>query len=256
MQASVRLSRSGQLAELFPDTLTHNGVVLSIGGAEQSHVEVDDPSFLLHDYIRRMRSIITAGFGDERPSNALHLGAGALTLPRWLQHWQPGLAQTVVDYEPELVEFVLQHLPMHPKPESVVDDAAAALIEQLAGRAYDLVVVDLFNSDQAPGHLTTAEFFENCLARVSPRGLLVVNFGDDAGMRFARRLTSTMVSVLGPGALLAAPDEVLGGGSEGNLVLAAAARGFSQGQQNMIWAAGPHPGSLLSGDELIAWTGS
>ena len=46
---SVRLSHSGMLAELTADDLTDSGVVLSIGEpqigmAEQSHVEVDDPT--------------------------------------------------------------------------------------------------------------------------------------------------------------------------------------------------------------------
>ncbi|WP_258934571.1 hypothetical protein [Nesterenkonia pannonica] len=38
-----------------------------------------------------------------------------MTLPRWLLVTWPGIEQTVVDYEPELVAFVLEHLPMAPR---------------------------------------------------------------------------------------------------------------------------------------------
>lgn len=41
----IRLSYSGQTAELSHDPVTEHGVMLSIGGDEQSHVEVGDPTF-------------------------------------------------------------------------------------------------------------------------------------------------------------------------------------------------------------------
>ena len=253
-------------AELTADDLTETGVVLSTGTAEtgmaeQSHVEVGDPTFLLHDYLRRMRSVLTAtapGLLGTAPTTVLHLGAGALTLPRWLeQHW-PQIRQTVVDFEPELVDFVLKHLPMRSAPESLVADAAEALTGPLAGREFDVVVVDLFNSDQAPQRLISSEFFLRVQQRIRPGGLMLVNFGDDAGMGFARRLVSTMLSTLGPGGadpdagLLTAPDSVLGRVEEGNLVFAAVPDGqFTESQLQQIWAAGPHPGEVLSGEALI-----
>ncbi|WP_258934572.1 hypothetical protein [Nesterenkonia pannonica] len=60
LPARVRLSRSGLTATLEHDSITESGVVLTIGAAEQSHVEAQDPAFLLHDYLRRMRSVLTA----------------------------------------------------------------------------------------------------------------------------------------------------------------------------------------------------
>lgn len=263
-----KLSRSGMLAELSRDDLTDSGVVLSIGEpqigmAEQSHVEVADPSFLLHDYVRRMRSVMTTTapdlFDQAEPAAALHLGAGALTLPRWMEQRFPDISQTVVDHEPELVEFVLKHLPMRSVPESVVADAAEALKNRLADRRFDVVVVDLYNSEQAPAQLTSAPFFRQVLQRIRPGGLLLMNFGDDADMIFARRLVSTLLSAVendADAALLTAPDPVLSGQEEGNLVFASlVGSSFSQEQLQQIWAAGPHPGEVLSGATLISWAG-
>src|SRR5690625_59750 len=165
------------IAELARDDLTDSGVVLSIGDprigmAEQSHVEVADPSFLLHDYVRRMRSVMTTTaqdlFDQAEPASALHLGAGALTLPRWMERLWPAISQTVIDHEPELVAFVLKHLPMRSAPESIVADAAEALGDRLADRRFDVVVVDLYNSEQAPDQLTSATFFRQVLQRLRP----------------------------------------------------------------------------------------
>ncbi|GAB3848626.1 spermidine synthase [Nesterenkonia populi] len=255
---TVRLSRSGELAVLEKDPITESGAVLLIGEAEQSHVEVDDPAFLLHDYIRRMRSVLTAVSSSQHwtPESALHLGAGALTLPRWMDDRWSGIEQTVVDYEPELVGFVLEHLPMRSVPASVVADAAEALTAHLAGQQYDVVVIDLFNSAEAPAHLIEESFFRQALALVRRGGLLLMNFGDDAGMRFARALTRTVLAAADEEAsrvLLAGPDQVLSAHAEGNLILAVAGEDFTDAELNQIWAAGPHPGDLLSGDELRQW---
>lgn len=258
---SIRLSHSGQVAELSQDPLTEDGVMLSIGGAEQSHVEVGDPDFLLHDYIRRMRSVLTARASpehDDALSSALHLGAGALTLPRWMAAWRPGISQTVVDIEPELVDFVLTHLPMEPAPENVVGDAAEVLSPggTLTERSYGTVVVDLFNSASAPETLTTGEFFRSAWTAVSPAGLLLVNFGDEADMSFARRLTQTLMQSVGESSrtcLLSAPQDVLSRQAEGNLVFATSSTDFTENELGQIWAAGPHPAEVLSGEDLENW---
>ncbi|WP_150461104.1 spermidine synthase [Nesterenkonia ebinurensis] len=268
LPATTRLSHSGRIAELTRDDLTDSGVVLCIGEpgemTEQSHVEARDPGFLLHDYIRRIRSVITSLLPPEELELGaiLHLGAGALTLPRWVEHQWPQAAQTVVDIEPELVGFVLEHLPMRRVPESVVADAAQVLTADgdLSGRRFEVVVVDLFNSSQAPDSLTELKFFQNVLGALTPGGLMVMNIGDDAGMEFARRLTGRLLEALGREgvsahyALLTAPDTVLSGEDEGNLVFAARPSWpLRETETSQIWAAGPHPGDVLSGEDLHAW---
>ncbi|MBO0594448.1 fused MFS/spermidine synthase [Nesterenkonia sp. E16_7] len=302
---SQRLSFSGQLAELVEDDLTEDGVVLSIGGAEQSHVELGDPDYLLHDYLFRMGAVLqtcarerlgraaSAGASAAGASSAtaevprvLHLGAGALTLPRFIEHHWPAVEQTVVDIEPELVEFVLEHLPMRRSPRNLVADAAAVLGPggALEGVSFDVVVVDLFNSAAAPEHLRSPEFHRAVLKQVVPGGLLLVNLGDEPPMDFVR---AQVVSLLDAAALtaeasaasgapepsgtpetsgalgieqaarcamLSAPSDVLEARVEGNLSFAAR-RGaaLEQTELNALWAAGPHPGDVLSAEELLDW---
>ncbi len=268
---SQRLSFSGSLAELHRDDLTEDGVVLSIGGAEQSHVEVGDPGFLLHDYLIRMAAVLQTcarerlSAGGAQAPQILHLGAGALTLPRWLEHHFPGVEQTVLDIEPELVEFVLDHLPMRTRPHSLIADAATAIAPGgvLHGRTFDVVVVDLFNSAEAPGRLTSAAFHSRAFEQVAPGGLLLMNLGDEPPMDFVRAQVASLLDTwAGPGdsgdsgdaALLSAPADVLEARAEGNLTFAARRSApLEQTELNAIWAAGPHPGDVLSGEELHQW---
>lgn len=278
---SQRLSSSGQLAELTRDDLTEDGVVLSIGGAEQSHVEVGDPDYLLHDYLFRMGAVLQTCARDRLDPitrahsgvpRVLHLGAGALTLPRWIEHHWPGAEQTVVDIEPELVEFVLEHLPMRTSPRNLVADAAAVLGSggALQGLSFDVVVVDLFNSSAAPEHLRGPEFHRAVFEAVVPGGVLLVNLGDEPPMDFVRSQVASLLEAAAAtssppdtaqsaeeaarSALLSAPSDVLEAQAEGNLTFAAR-RGarLEQTELNALWAAGPHPGDVLSAEELHQW---
>lgn len=272
LPASVRLSASGTIAELHRDELTDSGVVLSIDGAEQSHVEVADPDFLLHDYTVRKAAVLRTAARDlvraEARGRVLHLGAGALTLPRWLGHHAPGLEQTVVDVEPELVDFVLAHLPMEPAPRSVVADAATVFAEDgaLAGERFDLVLVDLFNSSEAPEALTSTAFHRTTLGATAEGGLLLMNLGDEPPMDFAAeqvRRVAAALSLLGAAAeglwdrlLLTAPADVVAGEAEGNLVLAVSPQTpFAETTVNAVRASGPHPGETLTGAALRDWAG-
>lgn len=257
-----RLSRYGTLAQLRRDDLTEAGVVLHLDGVEQSHVESDDPGWLLHDYTLRIAAVLDAlGMGD----SVLHLGAGALTLPRWIEHraTERGMSQpqqTVLDIEPELVDFVLHALPMQNPPRSVVADAAIALAPggHLHRHRYDVVVVDLFNSADAPESITGDTFCRDLAAAVSDEGLLVVNLGDDANLRFARRQVTRLVQQAADDdwtrCLLTAPQNVIASETEGNLVFAAGPHSLPSRALETVWAAGPHPGEVLTGAELRQWT--
>ena len=119
-----------------------------------------------------------------------------------------------------------------------------------------MIIVDLFNSAEAPASLVSSEFFDQVLAALNPRGLMLMNLGDDAGMEFAREVTSTLLAAVGEpeSSLLTGPDAVLSAHEEGNLVFAAVpGEGFTDFERQLVWAAGPHPGEVLTGAELTDW---
>ncbi|MFD0824016.1 spermine synthase, partial [Micromonospora zhanjiangensis] len=72
------------LAALVPDPARPGGRILLLDGVEQSYVDVTDPTYLHFDYVRRMASVIDTATPAGAPLRALHLGAGGLTLPRFV----------------------------------------------------------------------------------------------------------------------------------------------------------------------------
>lgn len=106
----VRLA-DGTLARILPSEYA-NGYELIVDGTPQSHVDLDDPTHLHFEYVARMGAVIDQLRMPRQPLTAVHLGAGALTIPRYVEATRPGSRQQVIELEPALTGLVREHLPL------------------------------------------------------------------------------------------------------------------------------------------------
>lgn len=252
----ARLLRSGLRAVVRRDRFTAGGFELVVDGTPQSHVDLDDPTHLFFEYIQRMGLVIDQV--RPGPVTALHLGAGALTLPRYIAATRPGSRQQVIELEPELVELVREALPL-PRGASIrvrYGDARATLRSLPSGLrgTVDVLVVDVFGGARIPAHVTSVEFYEECRAFLAPEGVLLVNVADGAGAAFARGQAATLQTAFASVAVLA-ESAVLRGRRFGNFVLVAATGELPLEWMPRLLAGGPHPAAIVSGREARDWTG-
>lgn len=252
----IRLGRSGTIARVAPDGYSAHGWVLELGGVEQSHVDLADPRTIRHEYLRRIAAVVDTLGRPHRPLDVLHLGAGALTLPRYVQVTRPGSRQVVIEIERELPGFVIDRLPLPAGTdlEVVVGDAREELAA-MPGVLVDLMVLDVFTGEETPEHLACRDFYAEAIGRLAPGGVLLVNIGDDAGLRFFARQAQALeeaaaaAGVGGPWTL--AEAHLLEQRLAGNLVLGAGdgLAGPEAPQRRAAWlAAGPHPAGVLDPD--------
>src|SRR5882724_13603756 len=82
-------------AELMRDLDRPNGWLLSVDGVAQSYVDLDDPSYLEFDYVRRIADVIDCVAPDTVPLDVLHVGGGACTVPRYIAATRAGSRQLV-----------------------------------------------------------------------------------------------------------------------------------------------------------------
>lgn len=250
-------------AEIAWDELTE-GWVLSIGGAEQSHVDLADPSRVFYEYLQRIAAACDVLRPSGRPVTALHLGGGAMTLPRRLAAVRPGSEQIVIELARELPGFVLEHLPWpDARPPRILIGDARAQLAQLRGEragALDLVVLDVFAGDDAPPHLRERSFYEEIAEVLAPDGALAVNVGDDPGLRFFQEQAERMLGARREGCEPAFADvwclseaAMLGRQRAGNLILLGSPSPLPREHLEALRAAGPHPGAVLDRMELEAW---
>jgi hypothetical protein len=253
LPAGVTLSRSGLRAQLSKDRFTTSGVVLSVDGIAQSLVNPEDPTDLQFEYIRRIGHIVDLFRPASAPITAVHLGAGALSVPRYIAHTRPGSRSQVIEWEQELVDLVRTHIPWDPSWSIRVryGDARESLGSLPFGLmgSVDLVVVDLFSGSSTPSHLTTLEFYQEIRPLLRPDGVVVINVVDGRPQNFTRAQCRTLREVFGFVGL-SGESGVVRGRRFGNVVLVATI----QPDEPQWWVGlqrlGPHPTSVLSGVSL------
>ncbi len=243
----------GLVAEIRADRWQRGAHELILDGTPQSHVNLTDPSDLFYEYVRRMGHVIDLVRPKGEAITALHLGAGGLTLPRYIDATRPGSRQQVIEIDPALVDFVREELPWDRQASIRIRygdarETLAKLPEGLLG-AVDVLVVDVFAGARTPPHVTSAEFYREAAARLRPDGVLLVNVADGPPQPYARSQAATIREAVGPAVVLA-ESGVFKGRRFGNFVIAASPRGIPESWIQPLHSAGPHPASVATGDEL------
>jgi SAM-dependent methyltransferase len=208
-------------AELVPDGDRPSSWTLLVDGTPQSHVDLADPTHLEFEYVRRMATAIDLSGPAGSPLRVLHLGGGALTLPRYVAATRPGSPQRVVEIDGPLVELVRRELPLDPKAKIRVRVGdAREVVTGARSDGYDLVVLDVFAGARTPKHLASREFFTEIARVLAADGRLIANVADGPPLRHARAQVATIRAAL-PEACLIADAGVLRGRRFGNLVVVA-----------------------------------
>ncbi|QGN49029.1 methyltransferase domain-containing protein [Micromonospora sp. WMMC415] len=238
--------------ELVVDPARPTGRTLLAAGVEQSYVDVADPRYLHFEYVRRMAAVIDLAAPAGRPVRALHLGGGALTLPRYLAATRPGSTQVVVERDRAVVELVTRELPPPPVEIHVAD--AREAVSAAPDGAYDLVLADIYRAARMPPHVTTVGFAAEVARVLRPDGIHLVNVTDLPPLVHARVQAATLRAVFA-GVCLVADRRMLRGRRYGNLVLAAGRRPGRLPVPRLVARAlrDPVPGGVLHGPALNAF---
>ncbi len=255
-RSSRYLRTSGVHATIEPDPWNPHGMVLSIDSAEQSHVDLAEPQHVFYEYLRRIANAVDLVKPGGKPITALHLGAGALTLARYIQATRPGSIQHAVELERELLDYVVEQLPLPAgmNLSTHIGDARGELAALPEGLLFDVVIVDIFSGPEAPAHLACAEFYREAAAILAPGGFLAVNVGDEAGFTLVSSQTAALQGVF-PQVAAYGTTMLFTRRYPGNIILLASNDPWHAGWAQQLIAAGPHPATVLTGVELDELSG-
>lgn len=245
------------LPELMQDLDRRNSWQLTIGGTPQSHVDLDDPTYLEYEYIRQIAHLIDLCAPPGEPIRALHLGGGALTLARYIAVTRPDSGQQAVEIDGALLDFVRRELPL-PRNARVrlrTGDARDVLSRVPEG-AFDLVVTDVYAAARIPAHFTSVEYAGLVRRALRPGGVHAANLADGTGdgLRFTRSQVANARHHFAHVALLADPG-ILRGRRYGNVILLSSGVPLPIDQLVRRAASDPFPSRVVHGDDLETFTG-
>jgi spermidine synthase len=170
-----------------------------------SYVDLEDPTHLEFDYTRWMGEAIDDMAGG--PLEAVFIGGGGFTLPRYVAATRPGSRSRVLEVDGDLVALARERLGLRTGPALAVDigDARVTLRSEPTDSA-DLVVGDAFGGVAVPWHLTTLEFAEDIRRVLRPDGLYLLNVIDYEPLGLARAEAATLREVFEHVAVVGHPE--------------------------------------------------
>jgi spermidine synthase len=164
----VRRDRKKTLETLVLDHLIH------------SYTDLKDPGYLKYEYIQIYEEIVRWQAQKRNSCNALFIGGGGYTFPRFLNAKYKHAAIDVVEIDPEIIRVGEHYLGIAKDAHirSYNEDGRWFVMTRKEQGKYDYVFGDAFNDLSIPYHLTTKEFALQLKRLMKPDGLLLANVID------------------------------------------------------------------------------
>ncbi len=241
-------------ARITTDEIRPSGRVLWLDTLRHSYIDLEDPTYLQFRYSKLFEDII-AIHAPAGPLDALYIGGGGFTLPRWLSAIRAGSTNTVLEIDEGLVSIAEQRLGLDPAEiDAILIGDARLTLRTTPESSFDLVVGDAFGGPSVRWHLTTAEFMEDMQRRLRPGGMYVMNMIDYPPIAFAKAMGATLDEVF-EHVLVAAPPDYLDGATGGNFVFAASDQPFDAAAVTAAITSRDAESIALTGAEFTAWVG-
>ena len=197
-----------------------SGRILVLDDLRHSYVDLEDPRRLEFEYTRWIGDAVEGSAPRGRALDAVFVGGGGFTLPRWLAATRPGSRSRVLEVDGDLVDVARERLGLRTSPSlRVLEGDARMTMRDQPSRSADVVVGDAFGGRAVPWHLATREWVAQVRRVLRPGGLYALNVIDQGGLELMRAEAATLLEAFADVRLVALPG--LGGG---NLVLLASER--------------------------------
>ena len=172
-------------------------------------------------YVQILGDVVDAIAPPGEPVDAVHLGGGGFTVPRYLAASRPGSTSVVLELDPGIVDVAEDELGLVLDEDLrvVTGDGRVALAD-VATDSADLVVGDAFGGRAVPWHLTTTEFASDIQRVLRDGGIYAQNIIDQPPLDFLRAEVATLRDAFAHVAVVGPPGRFDGSDGGNTIVLA------------------------------------
>jgi spermidine synthase len=140
--------------------------------ALESAVDLNDPLRLVVHYTR---SLYGALFLQPQPKRVLMIGLGGAGFHRLFTAAYPDSLLHTVELDPKVLELCQSRMQFKPTDKTPVTIMDGRMFVKRNREQWDWLVLDAFRGGFVPPHLKTEEFYRECAARLTERGVFVTN---------------------------------------------------------------------------------
>ncbi len=151
----------------------------------QSQMDLADPTRLLLGYTRTIMHFLQL---HPNPRHIAMVGLGGGSLAKYCYHHLPEARLTVAEISPEIIALRNEFLiPADDTRFQVLCEDGAAFVARHKN-AFDVLIIDGFDSAGQPPDLCSHSFYQACRRALTPDGLVVVNICDSGRSMLIPRL--------------------------------------------------------------------
>lgn len=161
---SLTVERRGDLVELRARARGSEAL--------ESAVDLSDPLRLVIPYTR---SLYGALFFHPQPKRVLMIGLGGAGFHRLFSAAYPDALLQTVELDPKVFELCQARMQFQPTKNTPVAVQDGRMFVKRDRQQWDWLILDAFRGGFVPPHLKTEEFYRECAARLSERGVFVSN---------------------------------------------------------------------------------
>lgn len=140
--------------------------------ALESAIDLSDPLQLVVPYTR---SLYGALYLQPNPKRVLMIGLGGAGFHRLFAAAFPDSLLQTVELDPKVLELCQTRMGFTPTKRTPVEIMDGRMYVKRNKEQWDWLILDAFRGGFVPPHLKTEEFYRECAARLSERGVFVSN---------------------------------------------------------------------------------
>ena len=148
----------------------------------ESVVDVADPLNLILQY---SRTVYAAAFFQPEPKRALIIGLGGAGIHRVFTMAYPDTLLQTVELDPKIFELCQSRLDFKPTAKTPVALMDGRMFVKRDTTKWDWILLDAFRGGYVPAHLKTEEFYRECAARLSDKGVFISNLHEGTELYYA-----------------------------------------------------------------------
>jgi spermidine synthase len=171
---NLTVERTGTLVELRARARQREAL--------ESAVDLSDPLQLVVAYTRTLYAGL---FFQPKPERVLMIGLGGAGFHRLFSAAYPDALLQSVELDPKVLEICETRMGFKPTQQTPVALMDGRLFVKRDRRQWDWLILDAFRGGFVPPHLKTEEFYRECAARLSDRGVFISNLHSNTELYYS-----------------------------------------------------------------------
>ncbi|MBI5633174.1 MAG: fused MFS/spermidine synthase [Nitrospirae bacterium] len=155
----------------------------------QGGIYVNAPDKLLLEFTQM--SFVSLAFLDRDPKAVLFVGLGAGAMPKYFARRYPDANIDIAEIDPDMLAVAQKYFYFKENEGMKVHVDDGRLFVKRTKKKYDWIILDAYQNDYIPFHLTTLEFLEEVRSKLKENGVVVANITSSFRNKFFDSMVMT-----------------------------------------------------------------